>query len=99
METAREAAGGARADERLRELDFGELEGRTWDQCSTKVQAELVSFDNFVARGGESVCELRDGVLAFTGTLYGRHLVFTHGGVIRVLLRLTGRDHRCHRGD
>jgi probable phosphoglycerate mutase len=94
MDTARLAVGGARADERLRELDFGELEGRTWDQCSPEVQAELVSFDRFVARGGESVSELRSRVLAFTDALSdGRHLVFTHGGVIRVLLRLTGRDH------
>jgi probable phosphoglycerate mutase len=94
METARVAVGGARADERLRELDFGELEGRTWDQCSPEAQAELVSFDRFVAPGGESASELRDRVLAFTDTLSdGRHLVFTHGGVIRVLLRLTGRDH------
>lgn len=94
METARLAVGGARADERLRELDFGELEGRTWDRCSPEVQAELVSFDRFVAPGGESVSELRSRILAFTDTQSdGRHLVFTHGGVIRVLLRLTGRDH------
>jgi probable phosphoglycerate mutase len=94
METARLAVGGARADERMRELDFGELEGRTWDQCSPEVQAELVSFDRFVARGGESVSELRSRILASTDTLSdGKHLVFTHGGVIRVLLRLMGRDH------
>jgi len=94
METARVAVGGARADERLRELDFGELEGRTWDQCSPEVQAELFSFDRFVAPGGESVSELRTRIFAFTDTLPdGRHLIFTHGGVIRVLLRLLGRDH------
>jgi 2,3-bisphosphoglycerate-dependent phosphoglycerate mutase len=94
MDTADLAVGGARADERLRELDFGELEGRTWDQCSPEVQAELVSFDCFEARGGESVFELRSRIFAFTDTLSdGKHLVFTHGGVIRVLLRLMGRDH------
>jgi probable phosphoglycerate mutase len=94
VETASLAIGGARVDERLRELDFGELEGLTWDQCSAEVQAQLFSFDAFAARGGESVFELRDRILAFTDALAdGRHLVFTHGGVIRVLSRLTGRDH------
>jgi broad specificity phosphatase PhoE len=94
IETARLAIGGARSDERLREVDFGELEGRTWDQCSPEEQAELVAFDRFVARGGESVSEPRSRVLAFTDTLSdGSHLVFAHGGGIRVLLRLAGRDH------
>ncbi|MCA1708492.1 MAG: histidine phosphatase family protein, partial [Actinobacteria bacterium] len=65
-----------------------------WDQCSPEVQAELVFFDRFVTRGGESVSELRSRILAFTDTLSGgKHLLFTHGGVIRVLLRLMGRDH------
>jgi probable phosphoglycerate mutase len=93
VETARLAADAARADERLRELDFGDLEGRTWDQCSPEVQAQLVAFDGFAAPRGESVSELRSRILAFIRTMSeGRHLVFTHGGVIRVLLRLAGRD-------
>ncbi|MGH2747566.1 MAG: hypothetical protein ACRDKB_06545, partial [Actinomycetota bacterium] len=42
---------------------------------------------------------LRSRILAFTDTLSdGRHLVFTHGGVIRVLLRLMGRDHQLPPG-
>ncbi|MGH2699210.1 MAG: histidine phosphatase family protein [Actinomycetota bacterium] len=99
METARIAVGGARADERLRELDFGELEGRTWDQCPHDVQAGLLAFDDFAALRGESVGELRDRVRAFIDTLPdGNHLVVTHGGVIRILLRVVGRDGRVPPG-
>jgi broad specificity phosphatase PhoE len=93
METARLAAGGARADKRLRELDFGDIEGWMWDQCSPELQAQLLAFDRFVAPGGESVSELTGRILAFMGTLSeGRHLIFTHGGAIRILVRLTGLD-------
>ncbi len=83
----------AAPDRRLREIDFGELEGMTWDECDLVVQAALGDFDHFLAPGGESVAELRARVVEFVEELpAGDHLVFTHGGVIRALTRLAGTE-------
>jgi probable phosphoglycerate mutase len=93
VETARVAVGGAIADNRLRELNFGQLEGLTWEQCSPESQEELLAFDRFSAPGGESVEALRERVLDFLAQLSpGDYLVFTHGGVVRLLLREVGHD-------
>jgi probable phosphoglycerate mutase len=92
-ETAHLAAFGAVTDERLRELDFGELEGKTWDECPPDAREALLAFDDFEAPGGEAVTNLRRRVHEFAARLgEGDHLVFTHGGVIRLLLREAGRD-------
>jgi probable phosphoglycerate mutase len=75
-------------DRRLRELDFGALEGRTWDELTPGVRERLAAFDGFEAPGGGTVDELRDRVGSFLDDLpSGDHLVVTHGGVIRLLLR------------
>lgn len=95
VETARHAFGEPERDERLRELDFGALEGKRWGELSGEVQRALVGFDRFEAPGGESVLALRTRLSSFVHRLGGgRHLVFTHGGVIRCLLRdLASDDH------
>jgi probable phosphoglycerate mutase len=91
--TADIAVGGATADARLRELDFGELEGAVWEECSPSIQESLRWFDGFHAPGGESLDHMRSRVLDHIAALGdGDHLVFTHGGVIRLLLRETGLD-------
>lgn len=80
-------------DRRLRELDFGTIEGRTWDELSPEDQVALVDFEGFAAHEGESVIQMRDRVHAFLDELEpGRHVVVTHGGVVRLLLREAGRD-------
>jgi 2,3-bisphosphoglycerate-dependent phosphoglycerate mutase len=90
-DTATLAAGGATSDSRLRELDFGDLESRTWHECSRQVQQALLDFDQFVAPNGESVAHLDARVRSFiAGLPAGAHLVFTHGGVIRLLRRSAG---------
>jgi probable phosphoglycerate mutase len=82
-------AGQAKTDSRLREIDFGELEGRCWVDCDRSTRDALVRFDGFVAPGGESVSRLEERVGEFiSGLGPGEHLLFTHGGVIRLL---TGR--------
>ncbi len=92
-ETARLAAFEGVTDERLREIDFGELEGRTWDECPHEAREALLAFDDFEAPGGETVAQLRRRVHEFAAGLgEGDHLVFTHGGVIRLLLREAGGD-------
>lgn len=93
METARLAVGEPVPDPRLRELDFGRLEGRRWEEIPTEIQQALADFEGFGAPDGESVAELRSRVLRFVEALPGgEHLVFTHGGVIRLLLRESGVD-------
>ncbi|MGN6693708.1 MAG: histidine phosphatase family protein [Aquihabitans sp.] len=92
-ETARAAGLQPAFDDRLRELDFGTIEGATWDELAPDVQAAIVAFDSFEAPGGESVAQLRTRVVAFLdGLPPGRHVVVTHGGVVRLLLRMAGRD-------
>jgi probable phosphoglycerate mutase len=100
IETARLAVGEAVPDPRLRELDFGVLERRPWEEIPVTARHALAAFDGFAAPGGESVAELRSRVRQFVGELpEGEHLVFTHGGVIRVLLRETGADRHVLPGE
>ncbi len=91
--TARLAWGEPRQDARLREMSFGSLEGQLWDTLDAQAQEALARFEGFAAPGGESFEDLRSRVLAFLDELpAGRHLVFTHGGVIRLLSRELGED-------
>jgi 2,3-bisphosphoglycerate-dependent phosphoglycerate mutase len=95
METAKLAAGSPQTAEGLREIDLGDLEGATWDEIDEATRAALVAFDDFSAPGGESVTELRRRVTRVIEELPpGTHLVITHGGVIRLLLRDAGLDDR-----
>lgn len=90
-EFARLSFGEARPDVRLREIDFGDLEGRRWEECDPETQGALVRFEGFMAPEGESVDALRERVLGFLAGLgRGSHLIFTHGGVIRLLQALSG---------
>jgi 2,3-bisphosphoglycerate-dependent phosphoglycerate mutase len=92
-DTARLAVGNHVADRRLRELDFGSLEGKTWGECPREVRDGLIAFHGFSAPGGESVPQLRSRVLEFIETLEeGDHVLFTHGGVVRLLLLEQGRN-------
>jgi len=87
-----------RVDRRLREIDFGTLEGLTWDRCAAEVQQALLDFDRFAAPGGESVVDLTARVDDFLAEIARdekgshEHVVVTHGGVIRALLRRTATD-------
>jgi probable phosphoglycerate mutase len=85
VETARLAYGEPRRDARLRELDFGDLEGFTWTECSAEMRERLTDFEAFAAPHGETVPQLAERVTAALADLpSGRHLVVTHGGVIRL---------------
>ncbi len=92
-ETARLAGFEPAVDPAWRELDFGDLEGLVWDEIDPSTQRALVAFDGFVPPGGEPVAMFRERVIAAADGLGpGRHLVFTHGGVIRLLRRLCGAE-------
>lgn len=72
----------------LRELDFGGLEGLPWADLAEPHRVALLAFEGFQAPGGESTARLRSRVYGFfEGLAPGRHLAFTHGGVLRLLLR------------
>jgi probable phosphoglycerate mutase len=90
-EFAELVVGGATLDPRLRELDFGQLEGKTWGECDAATQQALIAFDGFAAPSGESSAQVRNRALGFVTDLgMGSHLVFTHGGLIRTLFSLRG---------
>ena len=93
VRTARLAWGEPHRDRRLREIGFGDLEGHRWEALEPGLASALRRFDGFAAPGGESLAGLGRRVSAFVAQLPpGRHLVFTHGGVIRFLTRSVGYD-------
>jgi alpha-ribazole phosphatase len=80
-------------DERLRELDFGELEGRTYDEIAANrpqlYAAWMTAPTSVRFPGGESYAGLRERAVAACEEIRGRHaraLVVTHGGVVRAAL-------------
>lgn len=93
----REAASPTRFDARLRELDFGDYEGCTYDELEPlpAYRAWIDSAGEQAPPGGESTAELRQRLEAWFAELlagctpHGQHraLVVTHGGVIRELRR------------
>lgn len=92
--TAELAFGRPSEDARLREIDFGELDGLDWHTLDTELRDALLQrFDDFHPPGGEHASDFTRRVVAFVEELPpGRHLLFTHGGVVRLLLRLLGQD-------
>ncbi|MFO8070969.1 MAG: histidine phosphatase family protein [Polyangia bacterium] len=91
--TARLAFGEPRPDRRLREICFGELENRRWAEIEESYRRDLDEFTRFHAPGGEDLNTFRERLLAFVAELDpGRHLAFTHGGVIRSLTAGLGED-------
>ncbi len=93
VRTARLAWGEPRRDALLREISFGALEGRLWQALDPALADALRRFEGFSAPGGESLADLSRRVTGFIGSLPpGRHLLFTHGGVIRFLTRRAGHD-------
>jgi probable phosphoglycerate mutase len=91
--TARLAWGEPVADPRLREVDFGHWEGRDYDDVDPRVAEVFMRFREFEIPGGDSYGAFRGRVRAFVDELDpGRHLLFVHGGVIRILTQDLGLD-------
>ncbi|MCE2564481.1 histidine phosphatase family protein [Komagataeibacter sp. FNDCF1] len=78
-----------RVDSRLREISFGEWEGRPWNRISrTALDAWAADVSGFTPPGGESGGELRGRVRQFWAELQqgGQSCgVITHGGPLRLL--------------
>lgn len=93
LATARLAWGVPAVDPRLREVSFGELEGHPWETLQEEHRQGLYRFRGFAFPGGETEQELTSRVHAFVAELpEGAHLIFTHGGVVRLLAREAGAD-------
>lgn len=91
LETAELARGPCPTDTRLREMDFGSYEGRVWNDLSAEVTRDMLAFESFAPPDGEPFAAVRARVLAFVAELgAGRHLLFTHGGVVRTLMAEVG---------
>jgi alpha-ribazole phosphatase len=82
-------------DERLAELDFGELEGRTYDEIATTqpelYQAWMEAPTTVQFPGGDSYASLRQRALEAVAAMRaatptGTAAVVTHGGVVRAIL-------------
>ena len=83
------------ADDALREIDFGELEGLTYEEIEAErpevFRAWMERPTSVRFPGGESFADLRARVLGAVGAIRDRHAgevaaVVAHGGVIRVVL-------------
>lgn len=76
----------------LREIEFGEVDGLTFDQYPEELQTELLSRPLSVRfPGGETYAELRDRVCRALGEIAAAHQdravgVVTHAGPIRAAL-------------
>lgn len=91
IHTARLALGEPRLDARLRELDFGELDGKPWSAVESWAGRQVGDIERFGAPGGETLEALTSRVRGFLEALPGgRHAVFCHGGVVRSMLSLLG---------
>jgi len=96
MEIVRKALGlsadGYRTDDVLKEIHFGDWQGKTWDQLrETHPQEIAARFDdpwNTVApgKGGESFAMLSDRALGWLGSVKQDTVVVTHGGIIRCVM-------------
>ncbi|MFT0891355.1 histidine phosphatase family protein [Pseudochelatococcus sp. G4_1912] len=83
---------GARFDERLRELAFGEWEGKTWREIratdSVRARARDADRWNYIPPDGESYAGACTRVGAFLDTIERDSVIVAHGGIARVMLAL-----------
>lgn len=77
-------------DDDLRELDFGELEGRTFDEIAAREPELYRAWMETPTRvrfpGGESYADLKERAVRSLERIWAEHevaVVVTHGGVIR----------------
>jgi alpha-ribazole phosphatase/probable phosphoglycerate mutase len=99
VETARAIAAahglGVRVDSDLRELDFGELEGRTYDEIAAAMPELYAAWMTQPTRvqfpGGESYADLERRALRAVESLraeaaVGTVVAVTHGGIVRAVV-------------
>lgn len=74
-------------DPRLMEYDFGQWEGRPWDDIPRAESDPWMSnYTQVAPPGGETMVEMQARILDFLASLQSPKVVlFTHAGVIRIL--------------
>jgi broad specificity phosphatase PhoE len=79
-------------DDRLKELSFGQWEGRTWPELKAldaqRVRARKRDKWSFVPPDGESYDGLAARILPWLSTVGAGDVVVAHGGVARALMTL-----------
>ncbi|NJM16011.1 MAG: alpha-ribazole phosphatase [Bacteroidales bacterium] len=78
-------------DPRLMEMHFGDWEGQMWDKLKgTYVNQWMKNHIELCCPNGESMLQFAERVKDFVNALGPgkRYLLFTHGGVIRVLYHI-----------
>ncbi len=79
-------------DDRLKELTFGDWEGRTWAELRSvdrnMVKARTADKWSYVPPRGESYAMLHDRIALWLKTVTQDLVVVSHGGVARVLMVL-----------
>ena len=85
-------------DDRLKEMNFGDWEGKHWDSILEEEQEVAAFFEYFIdqpAPRGESLRDLSRRVAELLDELYSsgaqRVLLFSHGGVINAVRAMAGR--------
>lgn len=76
----------------LREIHFGALEGALWETLDPRHKEALLRFQGFHPPGGESLLAFQERVFRFLEGLKAPSVLFTHGGVVRAVLRALGED-------
>ena len=93
VDSARLAWGEPTQDRRLRECHFGPYEGSSYDAVEPDHVEVFLRFRDFDIDDGDSHQSFRARVISFVDELPpGRHLLFVHGGVIRILTQDLGLD-------
>lgn len=83
-------------DERLKEINFGDWENKTWDQIGKHaIEQWAADVMNFIPPNGESVDNLRERVKGFLNIIPKDKpiVIVTHGGVIRAIVGLLVKAH------
>jgi len=92
LETAALAGFAPKPTRALREIHFGALEGASWETLDPLHKEALLRFQGFHPPGGEGLEAFQERVFRFLEGLEGPALLFTHGGVVRAVLRALGED-------
>jgi probable phosphoglycerate mutase len=93
VETSRLAWGEAVADPRIRECNFGIYEGLPFHEVDAADAKVFLGFRDFEMPEGDSHGSFLQRIGGFVNELPpGRHLLFVHGGVIRILTQDLGVD-------
>jgi len=78
-------------DERLHEMDFGEWEGKTWNDIpQDELNKWMNDYENIAPPNGESMNQMQERVMNFINELIqsgkNKITIITHAGVIRLML-------------